>query len=115
VISGQTVGVDGAQFDPAGNLIKSIDGNGNYTQSVMSPDGLELFRTTYNLISGQQVGTTAYEYNAARQLVKEIDGAGNYTEYTRDADGRVLTRRTTTWRAASSSAPRPTSSTAMGG
>src|SRR5438132_7987821 len=77
-----------------GNLIKTTDGYGNYTDMTYDAEGERLWSKTYGPTSAVPVAEDADNYDLADNPSKATDGDGNYTVETFDALGHVLTRKT---------------------
>jgi RHS repeat-associated protein len=96
VLTEQVVGQDGGTtsntYDQAGNLIKSVDPDGNYTLYTYDANDNVLTEQRYNN-GGGLVGSTTNTYDEAGNLVKSVDGDNNYALHTYDGAGNQLTAK----------------------
>ncbi len=74
------------QYDPNGNLIRTVDPNGNESLRTYTAKGLLATETD------KRGNITKYTYDANDNLTDVNDALGNITNYTYDAIGRLLVR-----------------------
>ncbi len=75
-------------FDPLGNLLTSIDANGNTV--TYTYDGNYNMASKTAQLNGQSV-TTSYTYNSFGEVLTMTDPLGDTTTFTYDAKGNLLT------------------------
>jgi YD repeat-containing protein len=67
------------EYDPFGNLIKSIDPRGNYQRMIYDKVGQLVQSIAYDAASGQALATNRYAYEPGGQIAFATNGLGGIT------------------------------------